>query len=243
MSAEILGTSGPDPSILAKLVTKGGSPEERDRAMAALVPIIRSVARRVARQFSGQGARELIEESPSIICEKLLEKPFDASKGRFESWCMLVLRNTSIDNFRKARRYRRFSDGLGENPAAGMEGLVHGSGDPGPARDATLDHAAPFSSGDLGHIESWEPTRDRLLLLCFYGLWPKVPVDLWSQWTSELHLEPPFPPDSFLHLESKRERNMVLAETLGLPRNTLSQVISRKRTLVQGLDYVKGLQP
>jgi hypothetical protein len=99
----------------------------------------------------------------------------------------------------------------------------------------------PFSEQDLNTVRSWEPLRDRLIMLAATGLWLKVPEEEWRSWVEEVGWDWPFPPESFLDLDPS-ECMRELAKLTGIRRNTLSQIWRRRCYWLKQLRCIQELK-
>src|SRR5207248_4162462 len=92
-----------------------------------------------------------------------------------------MLYNLFVDSYRSAKRRRSH---------------LEGGADVDKAADArrrstplsrVLASTEPLPEADMQVIRGW-PVRDRLMLLCWVGLWRRVPEAHWDRWTRELDL-------------------------------------------------------
>jgi hypothetical protein len=166
---------------------------------------------------------------------------------RFAAWCFQVMDHHFCDLIEKRQRDPLALATTGRPTHEVEQGDAFEEGIPDRSRGGSLeewearqDREDPFSARDLRRIGEWKPPG-RLVLLCRAGLWHKVPQELWDRWVGECGLVPPFPPQSWKDCDDS-ERNRLLAEALGRPRNTVNKIWSRELPKLQSLDYVRGLR-
>lgn len=231
MRSEVPQDAGPDPgSRLARRVLDASTDDERNQALNALEPLIRHCARQISRGDYSQETRDLLDEAPSVIWEKIAS--YRAEKGRFETWCRVVLHRWQIDRIR-----RRGANLTASADRLDLDQLLDSS-DADRARracEAALDRGIPLSRNDLDRIAGWR-VETRVLLMCLSGLWFRIPSDVWNDWLADCEVEPPFPPDDFLDLERTGERYATLAPALGVSVSTLTKRVERTKHLLLELD-------
>lgn len=197
--------------------------EVRNRAAEQLGPELARMARRVAARYS-QFGRDWIEELQSVVWERISQ--WD-NKRPFGGWAYLVMKNHLLDILRQEERHKK-----------AMKACVRESRLEMPEHHSTL--AEPFSSEDLRRIEQWHPNRRRLIVLCLFLLWKKIPSAIWEKWVAEAELASPFPSTDFERL-TLTERISVLEQRLGITRNLISQDLSRGKAWLVKLSYVRRL--
>jgi hypothetical protein len=189
----------------------------------------------VAARFAGRYREDVREGAPTEIWQAL---PNFQAGARFEGWCYAVLYNRFVDQLRKEQREQTLRANLAvESEASGHLQRV---------LEQTLDNRERLSDVDLNSVEGW-PLAQRLVLLSLTALWTKVPRETWSAWVADYRARPdcslsdPFPPDRLQDCESAAERNEVLAEATGLPRNRLAVWLFRYKPRLRNLRYIRAL--
>ena len=105
---------------LAGLVADFSQPEAiRCRALESLVPTIEAIACQVATRFRGQLQDDLVEESRTVIWERIGQ--YNPTAGRFEDWCRTVLYHYAVDLCRKAKSGPVRQAVGGDEPSAALE--------------------------------------------------------------------------------------------------------------------------
>src|SRR5689334_22384388 len=95
------------PEAIVTIVRDDRRPQaERERAWAALAPIVRRQARRLAVGH-GQVGQDLIDESVSWVLDPARLRSFDPAEGSFVAWSATVLRNRLHDLKRERHRRQR----------------------------------------------------------------------------------------------------------------------------------------
>lgn len=113
---------------LAGLVADSSQPEvRRSQALERLVPTIEAIARQVATRFRRQLQNDLVEESRTIIWERIGQ--YNRTAGRFEHWCRTVLYHYAVDLWREAKRGPVRPAVGGDEPSAALELAVAVDGD------------------------------------------------------------------------------------------------------------------
>jgi RNA polymerase sigma factor (sigma-70 family) len=224
-----------DADGLAGLAADRTQPQERrDRALEALTPTIRRIARRLALRFPGPYSDDFIGEAAGEVWQALAGYQ---PGGSFAGWCYRVLRNHLFDRFRQEQRQ-------GEHRAK----WALATQTPGlqQALEQALDRETILPPADLATLRTW-PLPQRLALLSLSGLWQKVPAEEWLAWVVECRtsgsydLPEPFPPEELLQHNDIAGRNGVLSAALGVPRNTLSVWLYRSKQRLRELQYVRAL--
>jgi len=224
-----------------------------DRLAEVLLHACGRLQRAIAHRY-GQLGTELLDDAPGFLIEARPDRPrriclFDPAR-RLEPWLEQVIRRRWISAARSPEQRDREAAPPWDEPAAG--------GIDWNALFQATDFLAPFSTADLDRLQHGLETkgrpdpgavvRDRVELLCLGGLWPKA-APRWPAWLADYEqlrqrkLTRPFPPSSFVLLLTPKERLPVLADLLGDRQNTLAVRWSRRRHLLEGLDYVGGLRP
>jgi DNA-directed RNA polymerase specialized sigma24 family protein len=221
------GVDRDPPSRRAWTARHGLTEAEREQALALLKPPIERIARRAALAYPRALREELIADALGLVWERLPK--WDPGKGPFLAWCRVVLGNVLKDRLDRCRR-----DVLARTEAHDPDTLGLPAAEP-------AGESEPFSRTDLARMEAW-PASDRVVLLCWFGLWRRVPEPVWLGWLAACDLEPPVPPEGFDPLDRKAERYAALAPALGVSRNTLCQRL-RRALARNGLDQLEALDP
>lgn len=213
--------------------------EEAGNLLAeCLGPLIRQVARAVARGGSLSDRTDFVDEALSFVIAPGKGKPARICACQIHSslraWLRTVLRNSWVSNRRQW--------------AARQQALEEFASRQHPPVFAW--HSPPqtesLSDRDLDRLAGWEP-RSRVEVLCLAGLWPYVPVPRWENWLAEyeglrrLTLVRPFPGDDVLYCDKPADRLKPLAQALGYHTNTLSQRWLRSMHRLKELDFVREL--
>lgn len=223
-----------------------------DVAVRALSPLIEETAERVCRRrmvakqirvdFVANSLAEILapresrdnQSRPPRIAE------YNPATGPLPAWLWTVLDNLLKDVLRATgRRAAR------EQPIVGRDGepdIAERAAEPTPHRASDdLDRMAPFADQDVEQIAAW-PVLDRILVLVVFGLWRKIPTDIWSGWCSDAGLPNPFPPEP----DSERERGELInliAELLTASPNALQNRLRRRLEKLKDepLVYIQGI--
>lgn len=208
-------------------------PERREEAHRALGSVVRRVARCVAARH-GQVGQDLEDEALSWVLEPARLSQFHVAEGiPFEAWCRRVLDNRLLDLLRRRANRRR------HEVQAAHQYRSERSTDPFSQLDVELDRHTPFSAADLERLRAWSNPRQRVALLVISTLFTKVPAPLWRQFLEEARVAPPFPPRSLRLLESREDRQALLANALETSPNMVSQWCLRGREQLAHLAFVR----
>lgn len=213
---------------------RSGQCSERNESMRTLRELVAFKVYRRTPGWSHADQEDVVQE----ICEKLIKDAGmpDAlttpSRAAARFWC--IVKSACIDASRKRKRrcetIRPFSqDDYGSVPSTKPHDFDQ--------MMAKLDRDCAMPVADLAQVSDWG-LHKRLVLLSLTGLWRAVPSQLWTQWVLEYGLVMPFPTQSFLDETDAQERNRMLSETLGIPRNTLSQTVLRGKPLLLRLSIL-----
>lgn len=202
-------------SFCACLIARGAGPIA-DEAATVLRPTIQMQARRASRSRK-QACLDLVAESEGIIVQRLREGKYRTGKV-FVPWCFRVLRNESIDRFRRLQ-----TDALGHGgPQASEPAYVESE----TAVDQNDLLTAPFSPADMTKIEEMNEAANRLIALCEPQLWRKVADNdptKWGLWVARSGGTLPFPPSGFVGLATQNLRAECLAKALGLTTDAVKK--------------------
>lgn len=214
------------------------------RLWACIERLAQAVARPIA-PFQTEMAREFVGDSVAVICapyvvnegkeSEATRNPrifaFDPSQGRFESWCICVLKNLWVSLTRTQR---------------GEGNLVEPNSIPLECPIDWLSLHESFSQSDLKQVWNWS-SGERIVLLCLSGLFVKVPAFDWKAMIRRFeddrkeNFASPFPAQALLDQESPSDRIHVLATWLNMRPNTLSQRWSRKIGKLADLTVIRDV--
>jgi hypothetical protein len=241
-----------DDTWLQHVVAIQSGTDERlvNDAVRALQPMIEKAASRVCfrRGVRPQVRVDFVESALTAIItardtkERKLPpriQKYDAEAGPFPRWLWKTLDHLLLDELRSLENRRK------HETAATDIGHQLGMIERQPELrktdvDDAIDRTTPFGNRDIQEIEAWR-IRDRLRLLAFEGLWPKVPQDLWARWCVEEGLSEPFP-QGLEEALTKQDRFATLAGEMGESPEALKQHWHRKRKLLRNLSYVRELR-
>lgn len=183
---------------------------------------IRIAALRITAGARHVEATDFVDESPNRVWLKM-EKIDLIDTETFKAFCKTVLRHDWIDLMRR-RRMARLSD-LGFDEQAADDGdLIR--------RIQEMDRTAEFSPADADRIRTWR-FRPCVAVLCFYGLWQKLPRKLQVERLRVITERSTFPPQPF--------SADAIAIALGANSDAIKKMLQRNRGLLGELDYVKAL--
>jgi hypothetical protein len=239
-----------------------------DRAAAAdaqrqLSAFVTDAARRVHQRYAylrPQRADDFVREVPGHMTVVLLEKfaAFHAAladdAGRSDDPAAGFL-YTAVSNHYVSLARRRTAVQLTDANRAG-EPCDGGTADPfdrmaadnrrpAPADaigsiDAADFWAAPLPAVDRRTIDRWRPL-DAVVLLVLSGLHTKVAAADWRRWVAACGARGPVPSAATLALPDGSRRDG-LARDLGITRNGLDQIWSRKRRWLAELTFVRRVR-
>lgn len=219
-----------EPADLTALVVAAFGPaavatrtaEEREAAICKLMGPLWGFAWRVTPDH------DLAEELRAHVLFRLQEGRYDPDLGSFASWCRTVMTRRLITLVNSRDR----ATGGDDSPEAADPRGHSSAGD-----DA---RTAPFSAEDRIRIARWTSPLKRVLLLAHGLLWQKLPASDWSADLAALGLPDPFPCAEFEDM-IRAERNAYLAESLGVPRNTIHVRLARWQRYLLDLKFVRDL--
>jgi DNA-directed RNA polymerase specialized sigma24 family protein len=212
------GRPGTAPSRRAK----GRAAEERGEAIARLMGPLWGMAWRLAGPDS-----DVAEELRAHVLLKCEEGRYDPRKGEFPAWARIVMKRHLITIKQSRGRAAGGEESYPERADAHREAVA----------DDTL--TAAFPAADLARIRKWSP-RKRAMLLARSLLWGKLPAAMWAETLAALGLPATFPGAEFEGM-SVAERNSYLAETFGVPRNTIHVQMNRWLRHLLELQFVREL--
>ncbi|MCS7168005.1 MAG: hypothetical protein RMI91_12355 [Gemmatales bacterium] len=239
-----------DPQQLIELYYEKNRPEEfRNECMRKLLPIIKQIALVTAMRLGLPKNDDLVECAVSHVCLGIVEGKYHLKKGRFVAWCRQVCRNYILDELRS---------GKGEILESDLGGLMCTQP---PDDENGRDQVRPFDllSGkasktdqpdifrfefleeDLQRVRTWQPLRDRLIVLVCSGLWVCVPRSEWQTWVQQAGLAQPFPPPNLINLDDPKERMQEVTRIFGITRNHLSVIWRRRREWLLRLSRIQEL--
>ncbi len=215
--------------------------EEAGNLLAeCLEPVIRRMARRVARGATHGERADFVEEALTLVLaprEGLPARICGYQTGRrLEPWLRTVLQHLWMDGRREwLRRHRLLQDFARTRPFV----VVVGEG---------FILPESLARADLDRLAGWDRRR-RVEVLCLAGLWPLIPPDSWEGWLVDYErlrnreLCRPFPPDDIKFCDQPKERLRPLAERFGYSPNTLAVRWLRSHHYLNELDFIRELTP
>jgi RNA polymerase sigma factor (sigma-70 family) len=196
------------------------------------LPVEQSELRALARNISCVD-QLFAEELTQHVLEKLWRGKYDPSLATFTAWARRVMRNYKIDNYHQELRTREKLVKLSEKRSPVTSSLRDVEQD--------LDLTEQFCPADLNAVRSWTP-RQQFVLLGWTGLFGKLPESDQQCVLAAVKPAQPFPVPGFLNWRD-RDRTQYLADALQVEPNTITQIRMRGRQELQGLRFVRQLQP
>ena len=217
-------------------------------AQRQLASFVTDAARRVHRRYNylrPQRADDFVADAPGHVSVVLLQKyaafhagmaDLNRSDDPAAGFISTTLANQYVSIARRRSAVQLVNEATGPTGDP-LDRRPTAAADDRATVDATDFWSAPLPAEDRQAVGSWRPI-DRCVLLLLSGLHTKVDPADWSAWTRSAGATGPVPsPDTDAMPEGKRRDG--LAADLGISRNGLDQIWSRKRDRLAGLRFVK----
>ncbi|MBC7820051.1 MAG: hypothetical protein IAG10_24475 [Planctomycetaceae bacterium] len=194
-------------------------------------PLVRRAVAIVARSFRSWRVETYLESADGLIWERLAESPVSTAGNSRVSWCVTVLRNSVIDQWRRDRRQQSNDHAL--------EAMI--------AQDVASDEIestsaciSPLSSEDLQGISKLR-LRPRIVVLAFFGRWLDIAAEDWRAWLQESAIREPFPPENFHDCGDLELRYEIIARALGIDLDSVKRMLRRLKPSLLRLQAFRHL--
>ncbi len=228
---------------LNRLVAVCRDPNADEQAREEAAQSIRLVLLRIAYRvrntyFPGRFDTHTLQDVVQNAAVKLLDETKFSTEhkaGSFLGWGWKVI-------FRELCDLARSDKGTGSG---------HGAGDdpndedpieklPAPARLGWDWFREPFPDKDLQLLEEVQPDRDRIIILLYMGMHQKVPQTVWQKWCHAAGMSESVLAD-ITGYGPERGRAKQIADALGMRRDAVFQIVSRKGGVLRRLRSVQDL--